>query len=208
MFEAGNAPHSATARDAPPSAQDNSSLQVAQRAVSQKGEPATTPTSELEARAAFAMSTLQATCRQSPGDIWGPPVDVEVSPLPHSQLILCGTTPRDMAVGDSTHHQRPVVSLVAAEGLGDGVITLEENDELARMGEDDSEPGHVQAQLGFGPILNFTPDPVSPAPAATPDTISSTERMSSSPRVITSLSQDPECQGPVFRMAGSLVIPG
>ena len=135
-------------------------------------------------------------------------MDAEASSLPHSQLILRGTTPRGTDAGVSTHLQSPVVSLAAAEGLGDGVITLEEKDELARMGEHDSEPGPVQAQLGFGPILNFTPDPVSPAPAATPDTISSTERMSSSPRASTSLSQDPEYQGPVFRMAASLVIPG
>ena len=171
VLEAGNTSHSAAARAASPLTQDNATSQVVKRAASQKGEPATTPTSELEARAAYAMSTPQARCRQSPGDILGPLVDAELSPFPHSQLILCGATPRDTAVGDSTHLQRPVVSLVAAEGLGDGVITLEENDELARMGEHDSEPVHVQAQLGFGPILNFTPDPVSPAPAATPDTI-------------------------------------
>ena len=154
------------------------------------------------------MSTPQATCRQSPGDILGPPADAEASPLPHAQLILGGTTPRGTAESNTMHHQGPVVPTVVVEGHGDGVITLEEKDEMVRMGEHDSEPGHDQVQLGFGPMLSFTPDPASPAPAETPDTISSTERMSSSPRVIISLSQDPECQGPVFRMTGSPEIPG
>ena len=124
VLEAGNTPHSAAARDASPLTQDNATSQVVKRAASQKGEPATTPTSELEARAAYAMSTPQATGRQSLGGMLGPLVDAEASPLPHSQLILCGTTPRDTAAGDNTHLQSPVVSLVAAEGLGDGAITL------------------------------------------------------------------------------------
>ena len=206
--EAGSVPPSAASRVAHSSRQDTASLQVAQFAPAQEAEPSTTPTSELEARAAFAMSTPQASCRQSPGDLLGPLADVGASPLPPSQLILGGTTPRGTAESIALHPHGPVVPPVVDEGHGAGVNSVEEKVALGRMDGHDSRPEHGQAQPGFGPILGFSPDPVSPAPAASPNTISSTERMSSSPCVIISLSQDPDCLEPVFRMTGSPEIPG
>ena len=171
-------------------------------------EPSTTPTAELEARAAHAMSTPQASLCRSPGDFSGTIADVRVSPLPSSQLILGGTTPRTMIAGAALNPAAPPDDGVE---LGVGLSAMEKEAALDHPDDCGAMPEQGQAQPARGPILEFSLEPIALALAASPNTISSTERMSTSPCLVIHLSQDLVDVEPVFlffRMASSLDNPG
>ena len=175
-----------------------------QPAPSQEAEPSTTPTAELEARAAHAMSTPQNSLRQSPGDVLGPTAEFGASPLPLSQLISGGTTPKGTAACFALHPVGPIVDDAGPEA---GINLMEKKVALDCPDGRGARPEQGQAQSRCGPMLDFSPDPVPPAPAASPDTISSTERMSTSPCALIPLSQDLDGPGPVVRMISNLDTP-
>ena len=152
--EAGSLPSSLASGAAHPLRQGIASSHVAQPVPSQEAEPTTTPTAELEARAASAMSTQLASCRQSPGDLSGPIAEVGVSPLPLSQLIMGGTTPRVTAASTSLH---PVAPPVGDEEPGAAFNPVEKEVALVCPGGLGAGPEHGQAQSGCGPNLIFLP---------------------------------------------------
>ena len=89
------------------------------------------------------------------------------------------------------------------EGWADLVM---EKDILALGLPADTGLGQCIRDMG-GPTLDYSPEPISPMPVVSPNTISSTERMSTSPCLVIPLSQDlvdVEPVFPVFRMASNL----
>ena len=91
---AGGAPSSLVLGAVHPLGPNIVSPHVEQPVPFQEAEPSTTPTAELEARAAHAMSTPQASLRRSPGDLPRLVACDGASPLPLSQLVMGGTTPK------------------------------------------------------------------------------------------------------------------
>ena len=167
----------------------------------QEAEPSTTPTAELEARDAHAMSTPKASLCCSLGDLPGPVADDGASPLPLSQLIMGGANPRGTAPRPASHLGEPPNDFVE---VGVGINSMENVVALDCPVFCGAKPEPGQARRGPGPIFDYPPEPISPVPVVSPRTISSTERMFSSFCAFNPMSQDPFGPGPVFQMVNSL----